>query len=223
MSVPIRLETLLFFVEVALFYHASTSACKFLLAIDIDVITQILTFPESGQRRLMFDSSEMRNSMSLSKFTPSSQKERDIEAASILNSASIEILRDAFFLYYDLVASRKFLSSSSTVLVEEMFSLEQRYQGLVIDDLDERNLMNKRREHYFQKSHDAETGGAFPTTANLFALVDEYRQLSGLPDLSDENADRIALILELAQLDPELHQYLKEVDDQIYSQVEKWL
>jgi hypothetical protein len=223
MSVPICLETFLLCAEVAMLYRASVSACRFLLASDIDVKAHKPVFPELGYRNLMFDSSKEQYSVNFLKFTPSSQKERDIEVALILNAASIGILQDTLSLYCDVVSSRRFFSTRNVIKIEQaLVSLEQRYQSLMIDDLDEQSMI-KRHEPYFQESQGAETGSTCSTTADLFALVEEYKQLSGLPKLSDKNADRIALILELAQLDSELHQQLKSIDAQIYSQVEEWL
>jgi hypothetical protein len=49
----------------------------------------------------------------------------------------------------------------------------------------------------------------------LFALVKEYSKLSKLIKPCDEDIDRIAAILELAQDDPELDSLINEADDLI--------
>jgi hypothetical protein len=62
--------------------------------------------------------------------------------------------------------------------------------------------------------------GNSPTTATLVALVEEYEKLATLAELSEEDAERMAAILDLAQIDSELNQRLKVVDEQIDSHIE---
>ncbi len=46
-------------------------------------------------------------------------------------------------------------------------------------------------------------------------FVDEYTRLASLETLTDENAERMSAILELAQFDPELNDWISCIDKRI--------
>jgi hypothetical protein len=54
--------------------------------------------------------------------------------------------------------------------------------------------------------------------SHLQKFIDEYVRLASLPELSDKDADRMAAILELAQYDSELNDWINQVDQQVNSQ-----
>jgi hypothetical protein len=49
----------------------------------------------------------------------------------------------------------------------------------------------------------------------LQEFVDEYTRLASLETLTDENAERMSAILELAQFDPELNDWISCIDKRI--------
>ncbi|NEQ84536.1 MAG: hypothetical protein F6K26_31560 [Moorea sp. SIO2I5] len=53
-------------------------------------------------------------------------------------------------------------------------------------------------------------------------LAEEYRQLIALPILSELEANRMAKILELANLDESLNCLIEEIEMSDYLKVEKW-
>ncbi|NEP36176.1 hypothetical protein [Moorena sp. SIO3B2] len=60
------------------------------------------------------------------------------------------------------------------------------------------------------------------TTKKNIKLAEEYRQLIGLPFLSELEANRMAEILELANLDESLNSLIEEIEMKEYLQLEKW-
>ncbi|NEQ11613.1 MAG: hypothetical protein F6K37_38785, partial [Moorea sp. SIO4E2] len=53
-------------------------------------------------------------------------------------------------------------------------------------------------------------------------LSEEYRQLIALPFLSELDANRMAEILELANLDESLNSLIEEIEMTDYLKLEKW-
>ncbi|NEQ14158.1 MAG: hypothetical protein F6K44_09905 [Moorea sp. SIO3E2] len=59
-------------------------------------------------------------------------------------------------------------------------------------------------------------------TKTIIKLAEEYRQLIALPFLSELEANRMAEILELANLDESLNSLIEEIEMKEYLQLEKW-